>query len=87
MNKKSLLVSIISILLPAISLAGSFNGWIYQNPYPTSNTLLAVKFVTPKKGWIAGEKGTILYTEDGGESWEAQESVLEKAAERRIIHD
>lgn len=72
MNKKTLLVTIFSILLPAISLAGSFNGWIYQNPYPTSNTLLAVKFVTPQKGWIAGEKGTILYTEDGGDTWEAQ---------------
>lgn len=82
MNKKSLLVSIISILLPAISLAGSSNGWIYQNPYPTSNTLLAVKFVTPKKGWIAREKGTILYTEDGGDIWEAQENVLVKVTKR-----
>ena len=71
------LISIISILLPVISLAGPSNGWVYQNPYPTSNTLLAVKFVTPKKGWIAGEKGTILYTEDGGDTWEAQESGTE----------
>lgn len=78
MNKKSLLVSIIAILLPAISFAGSWDGWIYQNPYPTSNTLLAVKFITPQKGWIAGEKGTILYTEDGGNSWEAQESGTEQ---------
>lgn len=54
--------------------AGSWNGWVYQNPYPTANILLAVKFVTPQKGWIAGKSGTILYTKDGGESWEAQES-------------
>ncbi len=78
MSKKSLLVTIFSMLLPAISLAGSFNGWIYQNPYPTSNTLLAVKFVTQKKGWVAGEKGTILYTEDSGDTWEAQESGTEQ---------
>lgn len=77
MNKKTLLVTIFSILLPAISYAGNFNGWIYQNPYPTSNTLLAVKFITPEKGWIAGEKGTILYTQDGGDTWEAQESGTE----------
>lgn len=77
MRTKSLLVTIFSILLPAISLAGSSNGWIYQNPYPTSNTLLAVKFVTPMKGWIAGEKGAILYTADGGDTWEAQESGTE----------
>lgn len=78
MNKKSLLVSIIAILLPAISLAGTSNGWIYQNPYPTSNILLAVKFITPQKGWIAGEHGTILYTGDGGDSWEFQESGTEE---------
>ena len=65
-------------LIPTASHAGSWNGWIYQNPYPTSNTLLAVKFVTPKKGWVAGEQGTILYTEDGGDTWVAQESGTEK---------
>lgn len=58
--------------------AGTWNGWIYQNPYPTSNTLLAVKFVTAGKGWVAGEKGTILYTEDSGDTWVAQESGTEK---------
>lgn len=73
-----ILICISFSLLPMLSLAGSFNGWIYQNPYPTSNTLLAVKFVTPKKGWIVGEKGTILYTEDGGDTWEAQESGTEQ---------
>lgn len=61
-------------LAPIQSHAGHWNGWIYQNPYPTKNTLLAVKFITPNKGWIVGQYGTILYTEDGGENWEAQES-------------
>jgi photosystem II stability/assembly factor-like uncharacterized protein len=64
--------------IPPSSLAGSWNGWIYQNPYPTSNTLLAVKFVTPEKGWMAGQYGTILYTEDGGETWQYQESGTEQ---------
>lgn len=61
-------------LVPIQAIAGSWNGWIYQNPYPTSNTLLAVQFVTPKIGWMAGKYGTILHTKDGGENWEAQES-------------
>ncbi len=64
--------------IPTVSDAGSWNGWIYQDPYPTSNNLYAVKFVTPKKGWIAGEQGTILYTEDGGDTWEHQESGTER---------
>ncbi len=65
-------------LVPIQSFGGSWNGWIYQNPYPTSNHLYAVKFVTPKKGWIAGEQGVILYTENGGETWEYQESGTEQ---------
>lgn len=78
LKTKLLLILVFLSFIPTLSLAGSSNGWIYQNPYPTSNTLLAVKFVTPKKGWIAGEKGTILYTGDGGDSWEAQESGTEE---------
>jgi photosystem II stability/assembly factor-like uncharacterized protein len=73
-----ILVFIFLSFISPLPLAGSWNGWIYQNPYPTSNTLLAVKFVTPKKGWVAGELGTILYTEDGGENWEVQESGTEE---------
>lgn len=79
MTKKYLLGIVLSILfIISTSHAGSWNGWIYQNPYPTANTLLAVKFITPQKGWVVGEKGTILYTEDGGDTWEAQESGTEE---------
>ena len=74
-----LIALILAIFLFTLtSYAGSWNGWIYQNPYPTKNTLLGVKFVTPQKGWVVGEHGTILYTEDGGENWEAQESGTEE---------
>lgn len=65
-------------LIPGNSVAGPWNGWVYQNPYPTANTLLAVQFITPKKGWMTGEHGTILHTEDGGDSWEAQKSWTEE---------
>ncbi len=77
---KSVLMTILLMnAIPTLSHAGSWNGWIYQNPYPTSNTLLAVKFITPQKGWVAGEQGTILHTEDGGETWEIQESGTEQS--------
>ena len=69
MSKRNMIVLLMLMLLssiPAVSSARSWNGWIYQDPYPTSNHLYAVKFVTPKKGWIAGEQGAILYTENGG---------------------
>jgi photosystem II stability/assembly factor-like uncharacterized protein len=77
MGKRYLIPIMIVVFLAfsvSASLAGSWNGWIYQNAYPTANTLLGVKFVTPKKGWAVGTFGTILYTEDGGMNWELQES-------------
>ena len=46
--------------------------WETISPYPTLSNLLDVEFVTPEKGWIVGTQGTILYTEDGGNSWETQ---------------
>ncbi len=81
MNKRYLIALLVLILLssiPAITFAGSWNGWIYQDPYPTSNNLFDVKFITPMKGWITGKYGLILYTEDGGDTWEAQESGTEE---------
>ncbi len=76
--KKEIIIVIIFVcLLPIKSFARNWNGWIYQDPYPTSNTLLAVKFISPQKGWVAGENGTILATEDGGDTWDAQESGTE----------
>ena len=33
-----------------------------------------VYFLDAKHGWIIGDKGTIIHTEDGGKNWERQES-------------
>ncbi len=77
MKIKSLLLVCILILTSDV-MAGTWNGWIYQNPFPTSVNLFDVKFVTPKKGWITGKYGYILYTDDGGLSWDRQNSGTEE---------
>lgn len=77
-KKIRFLILLVFWLVPSISFAGSWNEWIYQDPYPTSQTLWAVKFITPQKGWVAGENGSIFYTEDGGENWESQKSGTEE---------
>ncbi len=40
--------------------------------YQEDLELLDVVFITPDEGWIAGDKGTILYTTDAGKTWKAQ---------------
>src|SRR6476469_914578 len=36
--------------------------------------LNAIYFISPMKGWIVGEFGLVLHTEDGGSTWTAQRS-------------
>lgn len=43
-----------------------------QVTVPVSSTLVAVHFVTPAIGWIAGHNCVILKTVDGGETWAKQ---------------
>ncbi len=43
-----------------------------QATVPTSVSLTAVKFVSPKIGWVTGHSGVVLHTEDGGETWTRQ---------------
>lgn len=46
-------------------------GWT-QADVPVSVTLTAVCFPTDKKGWAVGHEGVVLYTHDGGKTWEKQ---------------
>jgi photosystem II stability/assembly factor-like uncharacterized protein len=44
---------------------------------PTKVELIHLDFVNENKGWIVGEKGTILATEDAGGTWVAQTTKTE----------
>jgi len=43
-----------------------------QAKVPTSASLTAVAFPTPKAGWAVGHSGVVLHTDDGGETWVRQ---------------
>jgi photosystem II stability/assembly factor-like uncharacterized protein len=48
-------------------------------PSGTEDSLLDVDFVDRREGWVVGDAGTILHTEDGGETWKPQRSGVSVA--------
>ncbi len=46
--------------------------WVWQNPKPTGNDILNVKFIDENTGWFVGNYGTIFKTTDGGLTWFTQ---------------
>ncbi len=48
------------------------SGWRWQNPYPQPNELHDVCFPDSMNGIAVGNQGTIIYTLDGGNSWDQQ---------------
>ena len=76
------IISIAISLLLLLSGCGMKSG--LQQPAPVKAEIVRqadwevefrdVFFLDAKHGWIIGEKGTILYTSDGGTNWETQNS-------------
>ena len=52
--------------------------------YKQDLKLTDVFFIDEKSGWVTGVAGTILHTEDGGESWTAQLGGDPQAQEREL---
>lgn len=52
-----------------------------QAKVPTSVSLTAMTFATPKSGWAVGHGGIVLHSSDAGESWQVQ---LDGAAAAKI---
>jgi photosystem II stability/assembly factor-like uncharacterized protein len=45
---------------------------------PTRRELIHIDFVDDKRGWIAGDGGTIMHSSDAGETWTTQKSGTTK---------
>lgn len=46
--------------------------WSWQHPNPQGNNLLKFSFLNSSTGWAAGEKGAVIKTTDGGNTWTHQ---------------
>src|SRR5215470_11506826 len=54
------------------------SGWVWQNPYPTANSLTGVAVLSPQIFVAVGDSGSILRTTDGGETWTFQPSGTDR---------
>ncbi|HEV2704539.1 MAG TPA: YCF48-related protein [Pyrinomonadaceae bacterium] len=52
--------------------AQSVDGWVAAQTGQKGKDLVAVYFVDSKRGWVAGDAGLILHTQDGGRTWAQQ---------------
>jgi len=60
--------------LPYSGLSSSLIPWNGSAP-----NLISLTFVDSRQGWVVGTQGTILHTEDGGNSWTSQNSGTRNA--------
>ena len=68
MKNSSILLFMFILFLPILGFAG----WSWQNPYPQPNELHDFFFIDANRGWAVGNEGTMLYSIDGGATWEQQ---------------
>lgn len=74
MKTSSHFPTFILILFASFIIFKGYAQWELQYPIPTDKSLEDVCFVDELNGWIVGAMGEIWYTNDGGDSWELQES-------------
>ena len=58
----------------ATSTSVAQSGWFWQNPFPQGNDLFAAVALDPSTVVAVGGFGTILRTDDGGDTWTLQPS-------------
>jgi photosystem II stability/assembly factor-like uncharacterized protein len=53
----------------------------YADENLTERILNAVEFASPQRGYVAGEFGTLLRTQDGGQTWQGERALVEAPEE------
>jgi photosystem II stability/assembly factor-like uncharacterized protein len=64
-----------ALLLSVVCAAGARAqsvGWVGARQGQAGKDLNAVYFADSKRGWVAGDGGLVLHTEDGGRTWARQ---------------
>src|SRR5687768_11907495 len=70
--RRSFAAAVAAVALTAGTAEGavqvSQSGWQWGNPTPQGNTLRAIDF-NAGVGYAVGDAGTVLRTDDGGQTW------------------
>lgn len=81
LSRRAALASCAAVLLAACAVArAQAGGWVGGRQGQPGSDLNAVYFADSKRGWVGGDGGLVLRTEDGGRTWvrqtlETKESV------------
>ncbi len=70
--RRAALASCAALLLAAGAQAQGGEGWSGGRRGQPGKDLNAVYFSDSKRGWVAGDGGLVLHTEDGGRTWARQ---------------
>ncbi|MGB8509198.1 MAG: YCF48-related protein [Pyrinomonadaceae bacterium] len=73
-SRRGMMLSLmlLAVLCVLASDVRAQQGWVAQRRGQPGKDLNAVYFVDAKRGWIAGDGGLVLHTEDGGSNWTQQ---------------
>ena len=68
MNRNRLIVAAVFLFATTTSIK-SQQGWVATRIAPADQDLNAVYFLDDKRGWVGGDNGFLIRTEDGGQNW------------------
>lgn len=72
--KRSITVGRFAMVADAACSGGNGQGWCWQRPRPTGNTINDQVFVGSQRVWAVGDAGQILHSRDAGQHWTQQVS-------------
>jgi photosystem II stability/assembly factor-like uncharacterized protein len=76
-----------ALLFSAAARAQDGTGWVSERRGLAGKDLNAVYFADSKRGWVGGDSGLVLRTEDGGQSWTRQQVETKEGVSDLFFRD
>ncbi|HEV3468558.1 MAG TPA: YCF48-related protein [Pyrinomonadaceae bacterium] len=86
-RRRAALVLCAALLLSAAARAQDGAGWVSERRGQAGKDLNAVYFADSKRGWVGGDSGLVLRTEDGGRNWVRQQIETKQGVSDLVFRD